>query len=202
MANPWANVAPECTLLSLLAAQGCHPTSPFCPDLSSHPSLQIISSLNEISSLSQQIHSSELEILNRNLHRENRAVVDLDNLDKVARAANEIAQCIASILDSREDLLTRLRKPHQDDRLVVEARYQKYAVSAFEQLGRVLSQLTANINTMETFQSNTVSESSIEANAHQITQLTGGIQTLLENLRTEHCSISGMQGSKHATLNI
>ena len=185
MSNPWSNNTPEHTLISILAAQGCHGNITEA-DISLDPSLRIIEALHDISALSQQIHAAELEVLQRNLHKDNEELVSVGHVTGVQSAADEIAQNISQILDNRDALLERFKTPHETGRLVIEARFQKHAVATFEKLGAVLAQLTVYISNVEKYKSSRLSEGGVERSAEQVVELSNSLRGLYDNFQAEH----------------
>ncbi|KAL5263363.1 hypothetical protein ACHWQZ_G008658 [Mnemiopsis leidyi] len=194
MSNPWTSDTPEGTLLSILSSQGCQGNVTE-EDISDNSSLKIISALKEISSLSEAIHSAELEVLNRNLHKDNKELIGLQNMTQIQSIAQEVAECLTLILDNRDGLVARLKSPHEEGRLVVEARYQKYAVSTFEQLGKVLTQLTGYISNVEKYKACRLNEENVEQSARQILDLANLLKTLYDNLRSEYQSLLSIRDS-------
>lgn len=191
MSNPWETEPPEQTLLSILAAQGCHGHQTE-DDIKGNVSLRVTGALHEISCLSDKIRQAELEILNRNLYRDSRELVCVDNMSRVQAAADEVAQTLTVILDNREELGARLKAPHQEGRLVVEARYQKYAVSSFEKLGSVLSQLSGFIGNIEKYQNTQLDVGNVEKSVSLIVELTNSLKSVYDNLRMEQITLSQM----------
>ena len=194
MSNPWTSDTPEGPLLSILSTQGCR-SNVTEEDISDNPSLRIISALREISSLSEAIHSGELEVLNRNLHKDNKELLSVESITRIQSTAEEVAECLTLVLDNRDSLAERLKSPHQDGRLVVEARYQKYAVSTFEQLGKVLSQLTVYISNVEKYKCSKLNESNIEQSARQLLDLSNTLRTLYDNFRSEYKNLLSIKES-------
>lgn len=203
MANPWATECPEGTLLTILSSQGCE-GDVILDDVSDNISLKIISALNEISALSSQIHAGELEVLQRNLHRDNKELVGVDSLTQIAGLADEVAQTVTLILDNRDTLLERIKTPHDPGRLVIEARYQSYAVSTFEKLGRVSTQLARHITDVEKFKRDQVSEENVDHSVKLITELSHSLQTLYDNLNAQHKGLVNAKEpvSEHTALQI
>ena len=194
MSNPWMTDTPEGSLLSILRSQGCHGNITE-EDISSNPSLKIISALKEISSLTEAIHSSELEVLNRNLYKDNKELLSVGSMCEIQSTAEEVAECLTLILDNRDSLVDRLKSPLEEGRLVIESRYQKYAVRTFEQLGRVLSQLTVHISNVEKYKSSRLDASDIQQSAGQIVELSNSLRTIYDNFRSEYENLLSMKES-------
>ena len=203
MANPWATECPERTLLNILSDQGCE-GNVSKEDVAENTSLKVISALKEISALSSQIHAGELEVLQRNLHKNNKELVGLESLSQIGSVADQVTQSVSLILDNRDALLERIKTPHDPGRLVVEARYQSYAVSTFEKLGKVLTQLTAHIEDVEKFQRTRVCQQNIESSSKIILDLSHSLKTLYDNLNLHHRSLLRVeeQDSEHSILQI
>eukprot|EP00116_Pleurobrachia_bachei_P010174 sb/3470436/ len=192
--NPWSAPHPEETLLSILSEQGITP-DPATTDISSDPSLGILRALSEISSLSGEIHAAELALLSRNLHRDNREVVGVVELERVEAAAAEITQTLQSVLEDREGLAGRLRAPHDSGRLVIEARYQGHAVATFEKLGRVLASLTGSLRSVEEYQNSGLSEERLVQTVETISGLCRSVRTIYDGFQSEHTALSELNNS-------
>lgn len=194
MSNPWTSDTPEGTLLSILSSQGCN-SNLTEDDISDNPSLKIISALREISSLSEAIHSAELEVLNRNLHKDNKELLSAESITQIQRSAEEVTECLTAVLNNRDSLVARLKAPHEAGRLVVEARYQKYAISTFEQLGKVLSKLTVYISNVEKYKTSRLNECNVEEAARQIVDLSNSLRALYDNFRSEFKNLLSVKES-------
>lgn len=203
MSNPWTTDTPEGALISILSAQGCH-SNITEDDIADNLSLKHIAALKDITALSEAIHTAELEVLNRNLYKDNSDLISISSMTQVQSTAEEVSQCLTAILDNRDGLITRLKSPHEEGRLVVEARYQKYAVSTFEQLGKVLSQLTIYISNVEQYNSCRLNEVNIEQSSKQIVELSNSLRSLYDNLSSELKNITSIRGigSNPATFTI
>ena len=116
-------------------------------------------------------------------------------MTQIQSIAQEVAECLTLILDNRDGLVARLKSPHEEGRLVVEARYQKYAVSTFEQLGKVLTQLTGYISNVEKYKACRLNEENVEQSARQILDLANLLKTLYDNLRSEYQSLLSIRDS-------
>ena len=193
MSNPWTSDTPEGALISILSALGCH-ANITDDDIADNISLKHIAALKEITALSEAIHAAELEVLNRNLYKDNSDLISMASLTQIQSTAEEVSQCLTGILDNRDALIARLKSPHEEGRLVVEARYQKYAVSTFEQLGKVLSQLTSYINNVEQYNSCRLNEANIEQSSKQIVELSNSLRSLYDNLSSELKNMTAIRG--------
>jgi len=182
--NPWsAPPPPTQTLLTILHAQGCksHITK---EDISSDPSLTLLQSLHDISSLSEQLQKSEAELLSRSLYRDNAELLSVSNIEKLQKTADDLTCHLSRIAEHDEMLLSRLKTPHGPNQLVIEARYQKYAATTFRNLGSILTSLPVHLRNVEQFRGNRFDGGEVERSVAQIDNFSRNLNTLYLSLHS------------------
>lgn len=182
--NPWsAPPPPTQTLLNILSAQGCK-SNITKEDIASDPSLTLIQSLHDISSLSEQLQKSEVELLSRSLYRDNAELLSVSNIEKLQKTADELTCHLSRIAEHNDMLLTKLKTPHGPNQFVMEARYQKYAATVFRNLGSVLTSLPTHLQNVERFRDSGFDGGEVKRSVDQIDNFSRNINTLYLSLHS------------------